>query len=341
MMTDGPQPALSIEDYDAREAEMSVSASYPALRSFAPTSFLKVGFPGRVTREAELRRYADVMYETAGNSHWLKEMRCSAQEQRDVLSLRDEVQALSGALFGKPLQPRNCLFPPLPIVRTIEAIATATGRRSLRVFEIGPGAGFLGSYLVLRGHRYMAMEVTQAFYLWNNRLLRWITGGDFQDYAGAAAAPVTLPDARASLLPWWYYAEMFKRAPLEVDVVVCDAALGEMDVFASRYVIALAKLMLERSDVGLFMYQNCGEQRESSRETIQRRFEARGYRYFRCGGVHVQAASSASPVGLLDQMAEGAPASGETKTAAEFLAIDETLLADSYAFFEFLRLDLE
>ncbi len=334
-------PTLSITEYDRLDAAARISASYPALRSFAPSTFANVNFPARVGDEAEMPRYADIMYELADRKFWLNEMRWSEGEQRHMLALREEIESLTGTLFNKPIQPLMCLFPPLPIVRTIEAVAAQSRQPSLRVLEIGPGAGFLGSYLVLRGHRYVGMEVTQAFYLWNHRLLRWLTRGDFRDYA-AEAPPTAWPETRASLLPWWHYAELFRFPPIDVDVVVCDAAMGEMDPFASRYVITLSKLMLERSKVGLFIYQNYGEQRQSSQDTILRLFETRGYRHFLCGGVHVQAASSASPVALLETMAAGAPAAeaGRLKSANEFLAIDEARIAESYAFFRFLRTDL-
>src|SRR5471032_551318 len=112
-------PTLSIEEYDRRDAAARISASYPALRSFAPSTFANVNFQARVSSEAELPRYADIMYELADRNYWFNQMRWSEDEQRYMIALRDEIQNLTGALFDKPIQPLMCLFPPLPIVRTI------------------------------------------------------------------------------------------------------------------------------------------------------------------------------------------------------------------------------
>jgi hypothetical protein len=119
-----------------------------------------------------------------------------------------------------------------------------------------------------------------------------------------------------------------------------------MDPFASRYLIHLAKLILEGSDVGLFLFQNLGEERLNNRDTVQHRFQAHGFQRMACGPVHVQAASKTSPTGLLARLAGGAPPivdgsrKGPMLPAAKFLPIDRDRMMESYAFFDFLRLDL-
>jgi hypothetical protein len=183
-------------------------------------------------------------------------------------------------------------------------------------------------------------------YLWQHRLFRWIARGDLTDYAVSDTPPAAFPPGRAALIPWWHFAELFRSTPIKADVVVCDAAMGEMDPFAARYLIHLAKLVLEDSDVGLFLYQNLGEERLNSRDWIRHRFQAHGYAPFACGPVHVQAASQSSPHDLLGGLAKGPPpikAQGDTSSplpAASFLKIDPDRLMESYAFFDFLRLDL-
>lgn len=337
---------LSIAEYDRRQALARVRASYPALRSFAPVSFAAVNFPTQVTQEAELRRYADIMYETIDREHWLRQVRWSPAEEKAILALRGEVEALTGHLFERPVQPLMCLFPPLAMLRLVEAAAAMRGRR-LRVVEIGPGSGFFGAYCLLQGHRYLGIDNTQALYLWQHRLFRWIARDSLEDFALADTPPAAYPESRAALVPWWHFAEMYRSNGLKADIVVCDAAMGEMDPFASRYIIRLSKEMLEQSDVGLFVYQNLGEQRQSDLAAIRQRFQARGYTEIPCGPVQVQAASGHSPVDWLRGLSSGAPPLGSAggkppeamRPAAEFLRIDPGMAMESYAFFDYLQLE--
>jgi hypothetical protein len=105
--------------------------------------------------------------------------------------------------------------------------------------------------------------------------------------------------------------------------------------------------MLEESDVGLFVYQNLGEQRQSDLATIRQRFQVRGYQEIPCGPVQTQAASARSPVDWLRGLSAGAPplgsvggkSSGAMRPASEFLAIEPALMMESYAFFDYLQLD--
>lgn len=337
---------LSIAEYDRRQALARVQASYPALRSFSPVSFAAVNFPTQVTQEAELRRYADIMYETIDREHWLRKLRWSADEEKAILALRAEVEALTAHLFQRPVQPLMCLFPPLAMLRLVEAASAMRGRK-LRILEIGPGSGFFGAYCLLQGHRYLGIDNTQALYLWQHRLFRWITRDSLTDFALADAPPPAYPESRAALVPWWHFAEMHRGNGVKVDMVVCDAAMGEMDPFASRYILRLAKEMLEDSDLGLFIYQNLGEQRQSDLATMRQRFQVRGYQEIACGPVQVQAASKRSPLDWLRRLSAGAPplghgagaASGPMRPAAEFLRIDPAQMMESYAFFDYLQLD--
>jgi hypothetical protein len=336
--------ALSIPEYDRLEQFARERASYPALRAFAPAAFAQVSFPTRVSAEHELRRYADIMHENSSRKEWLDGYRCSRAERALIEQLRAGIADLTTSLFASPVEPFMCLFPPLPILRVIEAVRGARGDRPLTVLEIGPGSGYLGGYLTLRGHRYIGTDITQALYLWQHRLLRWLSAGEFEDFALHRSPPAILPEQRVSLLPWWHFAELYRRTPLPVDVIVCEAAMGEMDPFAVRYVIRLATRMLEKSDVGLFLYTHIGEERISRLDTIRHLFKVCGYRSLACGPVTVQGLSASAPFKLLDRMPAGPPPldiqnDGEPlQPPSAFLTLDPDRILDSYAFFDFLKL---
>jgi len=338
-------PTLTIGVYNRRERLARRQATYPAIRSFFPAAFAAVGFPTRVTDDTELRRYADIMWEPASREHWLNEVGWSASEEALILRFRAEVRALTVRIFDRSVEPFMCLFPPMPILRLIEAVSAHLHRR-LRILEVGPGSGALGGYCLLRGHDYLGVEITQALYLWQHRLFRWLTRGTLQDLALCDSISSDLLNAHAILIPWWHFAQMFRGpTPGGVDIVVCEAAMGEMDPFAHRYLVHLAKRLLEPSNAGLFIYQYLGEERFNDEATTARRFAAHGFRPLTCGPVRVQVGSPDSPHDLLRRFEQGPPpvdldASSALRTAAEFLTPDPSALMESYAFFDFLRLDL-
>jgi CheY-like chemotaxis protein len=316
---------LSIKEYDAAEAAAMTRAAYPAIRAFTPAAFAMVNFPTRVREEAELIRYADIMYELADRELWYRKTPYSPAEAATMASLSDSIEGLTASAFGRPVRPFMCLFPPIPIWRTVTALAQ---RRPLRVFEIGGGAGYLGAYLISSGHSYTATDNTQALYLWQNRWFSTLAKDDFVDFAATPGAPA----ARVTMMPWWDFAQLFREPP-DVDIIVCDAAMGEMDPFAVNYITRLAARMLARSSVGAFLFSNIGEQRVSSMDYVRSRFAKAGFHATELGPVIAHSLKPLSLVGAAPPVGAGA-----LKPAAEFLPIDSGKLLDAYAFFDFIQL---
>src|SRR5689334_17085012 len=186
---------LSIADYDALEARARIDASYPALRAFHPAAFSAVNFPIRVTEERELIRYADIMHELAPRDD-LRRKAFSGSEGEAIRKVAGQVRELTQRAFGRPVQALMCLFQPLLLVRAIEAIANARGRR-LTVFEIGPGSGYLGAYLMNLGHAYISVDITQSLYLWQNRFFASIAH-DGKEWALDARV-----EGDCIHIPWW------------------------------------------------------------------------------------------------------------------------------------------
>jgi hypothetical protein len=145
--------------FDAAERSARVDASYPAIRAFSAVAFAQVNFSVRVEEERELVRYADIIQETLSRQEYLEARTFSEAEVEAILRVVTQVRMLTGELYGRTVQPLMCLFPPIAILRAVEAIAGARGRR-LKIFEIGPGSGYLGAYLINAGHSYASMDIT-------------------------------------------------------------------------------------------------------------------------------------------------------------------------------------
>ncbi|HXF54903.1 MAG TPA: hypothetical protein VNK52_12335 [Hyphomicrobiaceae bacterium] len=324
---------LTIEEYDARERDARAKASYPAIRAFSPRAFNDVNFPARVSKEEELRRYADIMYELLARTPLLEHPLYSETEARAISRLSDQIRTLTVERFGRPVRPLMCLFAPMALLRAIETMAAMRQRR-LRVYEIGPGSGYLGAYLLNAGHSYAAMEVCQALYLWQNRLMAAIAA-DFSEGARFEEPPPCFAH-QATHVPWWHFARLHEGQPEPADVVVCDAAMGEMDAFALPYVLRIARAMLATSDGGALLFQNVGEERFHSRTQVCSMLAALGFRHRTIGGVTVAScAGEPLPPGLSDLARLGGP-SERVLAAREFLAIEESELLESYRFFDFI-----
>ncbi len=316
---------LSIADYNHAEDEAVIKASYPAIRSFSPVAFRMTNFPTRVQREQELIRFADIMHELADRSLWYRGIGYSPDEADMMIAISDAVEALTRQAFDRGIRPFMCLFPPVPVWRTVSALSRGN---PLRILEIGPGSGYLGAYLIKSGHTYFATDNTQSLYLWQDRFFAHIAPADFANLAADAAI-----DKRVTLMPWWQFAELFRSSPPpQVDVIVCDAAMGEMDPFAVNYIVRLAAGMLADSSVGAFLFRHIGEQRVNTMDHVEARFAKMGFRRAQLGPVVVH---SLRDLGLTD---EAPPIGhGALRTADQFLPIDAAKLLESYAFFDYVK----
>ena len=322
-------PVLSIGTYDQAEAKAIIRACYPAIRAFRPAAFTMANFPTRISDERELVRYADIMCEIANRNHWYREVRYSAKEAELISQLASRIEELTAGM-GHRIRPFMCLFPPIPVLRAVEALASG---RKLRILEIGPGSGHLGAYLIRSGHAYIATDNAQALYLWQNRLFRSLAGAAFIESAsGDRAEGPDFAKPQVVHVPWWDFAEWY-RDPPSFDLVVCDAAMGEMDVLAANYIIRLAAEMLRRSTVGAFLFRHIGECRLNTLPYIESRFQSARFMRTEGDGVTLHCLS---PLKLPEKLV---PVGGgiELLTASSFLPIDSDKLLESYSFFDFIR----
>ena len=316
---------LSIADYNRAEDEAVTKASYPAIRSFSPVAFRITNFPTRIQREQELIRFADIMYELADQNLWYRGIGYSPDEAAMMMAISDFVETLTRQTFDRGIRPFMCLFPPVPVWRTVNALSRGS---PLRVLEIGPGSGYLGAYLIESGHIYWATDNTQSLYLWQDRFFAHLAAADFADLAAGPS-----DHKRVTLMPWWQFAELFRSTPPpQVDVIVCDAAMGEMDPFAVAYIVRLAASMLADFSVGAFLFRHIGEQRVNTMDYVEARFAKVGFRRTQLGHVVIH---SLRDLGLTE---EPPPiGKGALRSADQFLPIDTEKLLDSYAFFDYVR----
>lgn len=315
--------SLSIADYDCRESEAIRRLSYPAIRAFRPAAFIQAGFPTRVTDECELLRYCDIMHELADFDFHYRQRRYSQREAELIAKSVGTIEHLTGSLFDRPTQPVMTPFPPIDILRAVHAFAPG----GAKILEIGPGSGLLGSYLINGGFDYSSTDNTQALYLWQNRFFGHLSGNDFCEGVEDDHS------AHVTHIPWWQFAGLFKTPP-RFDIVICDAALGEMEHFAIWYIIQLAALILRHSPTAVFLYGSIGEPRIASLDLIESIFARFGFKKQVCGSVTVQSLHQ------LRLPKTFAPVGGNASLrGCDFLKIDGAKMLDSYDFFAFMDMN--
>jgi hypothetical protein len=241
---------LSPSQYD--EVERLAMSRLPnrAIEACKPTAFQFTDYPTRISDVKELWRYADVMHDRRAQACFERLGSLTSHEYNVWLSATREATAITEAM-GRRIVPKNA---PLAAIAPYRAIKSFF--ESPSVFEVGPGSGYLGKYLISDGVKYLSTDVTQAFCLWQNT------------FFGVAQ------------MPWWEWID-HNREDVSVDVVIANHALNELNDQALRYLIVRAERMLGTSGV-LIAEQLGAEYLRSNGDTIDM-FVKRGWQ--RCDAI--------------------------------------------------------
>ena len=207
-----------VAHYDADEAAALLRLPNRAIEACVPAAFHHTDYPTRVTHKSALWRYADTMHDRRARKIFDKLGGLTVLELSLLAAITSRVSAVT-ASFGHTIIPINAPLAGLFAYRMVKSYY-ASGT----VFEIGPGSGYLGAFLLRDGFDYRSTDITQAFHLWQN------------EFFGTPQ------------MPWWEWID-HKRPDFPVDVMVCNHALNEMRESALRYLIVRAERMLTENGV--------------------------------------------------------------------------------------------
>lgn len=242
-----PPDYLSVADYDAAEETAYCDLPNRIIEEGQPFLFDRLNYPTRVRQNAAVWRFADTMHETRFANDVTGRLGGLTDEELDLcLTINRQVRRMSTELYGRPAFTTGSLIRALNVFRHIRWLYPEKGAV---VLEIGPGCGYLGALLMMTGYRYVATDVTQGFYLYQNHLWRWLVGDGLRELAGDAASVADcLADERVIgiHLPWWSYMTWFRdRRPVPVDVVTANHMLCEMSRLSRRYTMKLTRRLLD------------------------------------------------------------------------------------------------
>jgi len=216
-----------VEAYDLAEQGAIPGVGNRIIASSRPGHFMRNAYPDTVREEAELGRYVDVMHEGRFDAYIESLGGLTHEEFALFRRINESVAAISEQRYGRKRVVGAALLSSIYIFRHLRALYAP----GATIFDLGPGCGYLGALLVLSGYSYLASDVSQAFYVYQNHLLNAVTGGKVIELATDARAlrEITELEPGAALhIPWWKYVVPEQKIRLPLDCVSPNHMLCEM-----------------------------------------------------------------------------------------------------------------
>jgi len=276
----GCKMTLTVIDYDKIEAHFSANKPNRILEAFRPEHFGLTGYPLRIHSDAELFRYVDVMHELRHIDDYNNIL---GGFTSDEFSLFKEVSIAVADFteqeFGKRMVPKGALVRAMISYRHIRFL---TSPEDTTILELGPGSGYLGALLAKSGYRYAAMDITQPFYLYQNKLWKHLFGDRLIELASdekELSDFSNIPEGGILHIPWWKYSYADPtNINLDIDVVTSNHALCEMHRNALHYSANLCGNWLSKQGrVRFFFAEGMGSEVNHSRMQGYKAFTDSGY----------------------------------------------------------------
>lgn len=243
--------SLSINEYNSNEIIGKEKLSNRFIRAFKPKLFETGGFPTAVTTEQELVRYIDSMHAYSFENYYNNLCKGITSEEFELL------KKTTIDIYNLTKKQYNSLFlVQAPMIASIcerRLINASIGNdKEKRIFEIGGGAGTLGCILLEDNKKYLSTDVTQAFYLVQNRLYNYITKGKVNELVTDEYNSIS----KCIHIPYWKMWET-RNNPIECDLVISNHALLEMSPNSLKFYLNYFKDSLYENN-GAFVFQGGG-----------------------------------------------------------------------------------
>ena len=243
---------LSIGDYNIKEIEGKAGLSNRFIRAFRPKLFENGGFPTTVQEEQELVRYIDSMHAYSFENHYNNLCGGITEDEFELLKrTTKDIYDLTKKKYHANFLVKAPMIASICEKRIIEAALGNVDNK--RIFEIGGGSGTLGCLLLEDNIKYSATDVTQAFYLIQNRLFDYITNNEINELVTQNLNV----DSKCIHIPYWKLWQM-RENPINIDLTMSNHALLEMSPNSLRFYLNFCKKAMQESKNGLFVFQGGG-----------------------------------------------------------------------------------
>lgn len=240
-----------------------------AIAAFSPEVFTNIGYPHRIESSRELWRYHDVMQDgrLSGN---LRLLGSRADEFVELIrSAAERIIDFSKTYFGVVNAGTDMLSRAV-LQYVLLSLQLQSVQKPWTILEVGPGSGYLGILLGLDGHRYLALEASQAFWIYQSSLFSHVFGDAYFSGLGPAR------NSRLRHIPWWEFCYEGYQLP-SLSACTANHMLAEMNSSALTHLmrkIATSQTItfpIVAEDLGLCRYN---EEHETLKRITKAGFKA-------------------------------------------------------------------
>lgn len=273
-----PHPA----EYAVAEARGAVGLSNRAVECFRPFHFSFVGYPFSINSIDELWKYTECMHDGFGVQGPLERRLLpiigegfTAEEWECIKAIKSAVDDLGASIGARCQYQTHTMYYAINHARHIRAVLPP-GRL---IVEFGGGAGYLGALLVLMGYRYVACDISQAFYLLQSHLIPRVApagGINLMDEKYGPDDLAALKPGQAAIVPWWRWARREYPAALSIDLVTSNHNFLEMHPFCLMYHLSVIRDALTPDSPGL-VFEGWGDPNKNPTWTAVKAFAEKGF----------------------------------------------------------------
>ena len=211
-----------ISKYDKAEQQGRSLIPNRAIQAFGLDVFSAAGYPYRIAQASELWRYHDVMH----HGRFERNLALIGEDLDTGLlstakSAVNVLVSFSRSRFGFESAAKDMMSRAIYQFKLLSA-ALSGEPRPWTVMEVGPGSGYLGLLLGLDGHKYIALEASQAFFIYQSTLYSDVFGDAYSDGLDGDSG------AQISHMPWWSFCAEASCIP-HLTAVTANHMLAEMN----------------------------------------------------------------------------------------------------------------
>ena len=273
---------LNVDEYDTAEQEAIFRLPNRIIEAYQPVAFHQVGYPTRVRSKSELWKYIDVMHELVleQDFHHLMEGGLTVSEFELLRRLTELIYSFSESSFQRKMIARASVLRSLNVFRHIGYLF---GDARPKVFEIGPGCGYLGSMLMLENCPYAATDITQAFYLYQNHFWNFISDGKVIELVRDSLSnnkQFIAPEEGAVVhIPWWEFVKLRPPSMPQFDIITVNHTLCEMHPHSLMFLLMIAQALLRGDETPkAIVFEGWGSELIQTRAAVIQVFNRWGFK---------------------------------------------------------------
>ena len=208
---------LTVAEYDTFEEKAIMTTPIRIIEAFQPVLWNVTGFPSRIKKDCELYKYVDTMHELRFENDFENLLGNLTIEEFGMLQqVTKLILSFSEKNFNRKLIARSSVLRMINVFRHIKYLY---GNNRPRIFEVGPGCGYLGGMLLLDNYPYASTDVSQAFYLYQNNFLDFISEGKLLEGVHSEINLNKIQEQFNIHIPWWKFVKLNSQSSAEFDLI--------------------------------------------------------------------------------------------------------------------------